>query len=154
VRFQIPVGTKIMAAKVLVVDDDKNVRDLLCNFLTTTGYEVILASNGEETIRLANNEIPNAILLDVEMPGIDGIETCRRLRAEEKTRFIPLIIVTGLGTSMTEAADAGADDIVYKPFNLTDLAVRVKSVLPIGHLKNGSERLLAYMDELDKNRLA
>ena len=92
-----------MAAKVLVVDDDKNVRDLLCNFLTTTGYEVILASNGEETIRLANNEIPNAILLDVEMPGIDGIETCRRLRAEEKTRFIPLIIVTGLGTSMTEA---------------------------------------------------
>jgi DNA-binding response OmpR family regulator len=152
-NFQIPIGTTIMAAKVLVVDDDKNVRDLLFSFLTTTGYEVILASNGEETIRLANNEIPNAILLDVEMPGIDGIETCRRLRAWEKTRFIPLIIVTGLGTSMTEAADAGADDIVYKPFDLQDLAVRVKSVLPIGHFKDGAERILAYMDELEKNRL-
>ena len=145
-----------MAAKVLVVDDDKNVRDLLSSVLTTTGYEVILASNGEEAIRLANSKIPNAILLDVEMLGIDGIETCRRLRAEEKTRYIPVIFMTGLGyigTIKTKVSRAGANDLVDKPFSLTDLVIRLKSVLRIGHITDQAERLMAYMDELEKNRL-
>jgi DNA-binding response OmpR family regulator/Tfp pilus assembly protein PilZ len=145
-----------MAARVLVVDDDKNVRDLLCSFLTITGYEVILASNGEEAIGLAKSEIPNAILLDVEMLGIDGIETCRRLRAEEKTRYIPVIFMTGLGyivTIKTKVSHAGANDLVDKPFSLTDLVIRLKSVLRIGHITDQAERLMAYMDELEKNRL-
>ena len=145
-----------MAAKVLVVDDNKNIRDLLSSVLTTTGYEVILASNGEEAIRLANSEIPNAILLDVEMLGIDGIETCRRLRAEEKTRYIPVIFMTGLGyigTIKTKVSHAGANDLVDKPFSLSELVIRLKSVLRIGHITDQAERLMAYMDELEKNQL-
>ena len=145
-----------MAAKVLVVDDDKHIRYLLSSVLTTTGYEVILASNGEEAIRLANSEIPNAILLDVEMLGIDGIETCRRLRAEEKTRYIPVIFITGLGyigTIKTKVSHAGANDLVNKPFSLTELVMRLKSVLRIGHITDQAERLMAYMDELEKNQL-
>jgi len=141
-----------MAAKVLVVDDEKSVRDLLQSFLQGTGYQAIMASNGEEAIELARSESPNAILLDVKMPGIDGVETCRRLRTEEQTRFIPVIMVTAFGTTETEATDAGADDLINKPFNLTDLAVRVKSLLRIGHLSDPADRLLTYMDELDANR--
>ena len=141
-----------MAAKVLVVDDEKSVRDLLQSFLQGTGYQAIMASNGEEAIELARSESPNAILLDVKMPGIDGVETCRRLRAEEQTRYIPVIMVTAFGTTETEATDAGADDLINKPFNLTDLAVRVKSLLRIGHLSDPADRLLTYMDELDANR--
>jgi DNA-binding response OmpR family regulator len=86
------------------------------------------------------------------MPGIDGVETCRRLRKEKQTRFIPVIMVTAFGTTKTEASDAGADDLINKPFNLTDLAVRVKSLLRIGHLSDPARRLMSYMDELDKNR--
>jgi DNA-binding response OmpR family regulator len=141
-----------MLAKVLIVDDEKDVRDLLQSFLNATGYQVIMASSGEEAIKLAKSESPNAILLDVKMPGIDGVETCRRLRAEEQTRFIPVIIVTAFGTTEKEATDAGADDLINKPFNLTDLAVRVKSLLRIGHLSDPVQRLMTYMDELDANR--
>ena len=140
-----------MPAKVLIVDDEKGVRDLLHSFLKATGYQTIMASNGDEAIELAKSESPNAILLDVKMPGIDGIETCKRLRAEDKTRFIPVIMVTGFGTNMKEATDAGADDLINKPFNLTDLALRVKSILCIGDLCDRAQRLMTYLDELEKN---
>ena len=141
-----------MQAKVLVVDDEKGVRDLLHSFLKAEGYQAILASNGKEAIELAKSESPNAILLDFKMPGIDGVETCRRLRAEEQTRYIPVIMVTAFGTTEKEATDAGADDLINKPFKLTDLAVRVKSSLSIGHLSDPVQRLMTYMDELDANR--
>ena len=141
-----------MLAKVLIVDDEKGVRDLLHSFLKSTGYQTIMASSGEEAIELAKSENLHAILLDVKMPGIDGVETCRRLRAEEQTRYIPVIMVTAFGTTETEATDAGADDLINKPFNLTDLAVRVKSLLRIGHLTDPVQRLMTYMDELDINR--
>lgn len=140
-----------MVKKVLVVDDKKYVRDLLNTFLTTRGYRAIVASNGEEAIELAKSESPNVILLDVKMPGIDGIETCRMLRAQEQTRFIPVIMVTGFGITKIEATEAGADDIIFKPFNLSDLAVRVKSILSIEHVSDRVQRLMTYMDELDKN---
>ena len=141
-----------MQAKVLVVDDEWEIRHLLSQFLTEKGYEVILASNGEEAIELAKSESPNAILLDAKMTGIDGVETCRRLRTEKQTRYIPVIMVTAFGPTKTEATDAGADDLINKPFSLADLAVRVKSSLRIGHLSDPVQRLMTYMDELDANR--
>ena len=144
--------TDTMAETVLVVDDDSSIREVLHKFFTLKGYEVVLAANGEPALELAKCEIPKAILLDINMPGIDGVETCRRLRAEEQTRYIPVIMVTAFGTTQTEATDAGADDLINKPFNLTDLAVRVKSLLRIGHLSDPVQRLMTYMDELDANR--
>jgi len=144
--------TDTMAETVLVVDDEKGVRDLLHSFLKTAGYQAIMASNGEEAIELAKSESPKAILLDINMPGIDGMETCKRLRADEKTRLIPIILITAYGASKTEANDVGADDIIYKPFDMRDLSIRLKSVIRVGHIANRSERLMAYMDELEKNR--
>ena len=141
-----------MADKILVVDDESATRKVLQKFLARKGYEVVLAPRGEEGFQLARSESPNAILLDWKMPGIDGLEVCRRLQAEERTRYIPVIIITAFGTTKNEAIDLGADDLLKKPFSLTELAVRIKSLLRIGHITDRAERQLAYMDELEKNR--
>jgi two-component system phosphate regulon response regulator PhoB len=135
-----------------VVDDSKAIRDLLSSFLRTEGYRVDLASSGKEALEQARNNNPQIVLLDVKMPGIDGLETCRRLRAEKKTRYIPVIMITGFGANNFEADDVGADDFMDKPFNLKDLAMRLKSAIRIGHLTDRAERVLTYLDELEKNR--
>ena len=133
-----------MGEKVLVVDDELEIRDLLGRFLTEQGYEAMLASNGEEAIELAEKENPNAILLDIKMPGIDGIEICKRLKANEKTRFIPVIMATALWDTYLDAIEAGAEDFVTKPFNLAELSHRVKSILRVRYLTNELERAVAY----------
>ena len=140
-----------MGDKVLVVDDELQIRNLLSNFLTEEGYEVILASNGEEAVQLAERENPQVILLDILMPGIDGIETCRRLKAEAKTRFIPVIMATALWDTTAEAIEAGAEDFVTKPFRLEELSFRVKSILRVRYLTDELERAVAYIQELEKN---
>jgi len=140
-----------MGEKVLVVDDEFEIRDLLSEFLTEEEYEVILASNGEEAIELAQTENPQIILLDVLMPGIDGIETCRRLKAAEKTRFIPVIMATALWDTTAEAIEAGAEDFVTKPFRLEELSFRVKSILRVRYLTDELERAVIYIQELEKN---
>jgi len=140
-----------MANKVLVVDDELEIRDVLSRFLTEEGYEVIEASNGEEAIELAERENPQVILLDVMMPGMDGIETCKRLKAEEKTRFIPVIMATVLWDTCAEAIDAGAEDFVTKPFHLAELSFRVQSILRVRYLTNELERTVAYIKELGKD---
>jgi len=140
-----------MADKILVVDDEWEIRDLLSQFLTEEGYEVILASNGEEAIELAERENPQVILLDIMMPDIDGIETCKRLKAEEKTRFIPVIMATALWDRYMEAIEAGAEDFVTKPFTLTELSHRVKSILRVRYLTNELERAVAYIQQLGEN---
>jgi DNA-binding response OmpR family regulator len=144
--------TDTMAETILVVDDDSNIREVLHTFFTLKGYEVVLAANGEQALELAKSEMPKAILLDINMPGIDGMETCKRLRAGEKTRLIPIILITAYGATKAEASDAGADDIIYKPFDMRDLSIRLKSVIRVGHIVNQWERLMTYMDELEKNR--
>jgi DNA-binding response OmpR family regulator len=143
--------TGVMAQKILVVDDELAVRSLLKDFLTSPEYEVLTAASGEEALTLAEREEPQVILLDALMPGIDGVETCRRLKTQEKTRGIPIIMMTGFGIMPGEAETVGAEDLVFKPFNLADLLMRVSAISRVRHLANPLERLLAYMEELDKN---
>ena len=140
-----------MAEKVLVVDDERQIRDLLGEFLERKGYEVLLASAGEEAIELAERKIPHAILLDVKMPGIDGIEVCKRLKAEPRTQFIPVIMITGYVDNKMVAIESGADDFVNKPIDLVELAVRVKSILRIRYLTDELERAVTYIEELGKS---
>ncbi|MDH3964654.1 MAG: response regulator [Deltaproteobacteria bacterium] len=141
-----------MGEKVLVVDDEFEIRDLLSRFLTEEGFEVILASNGEEALELAERENPHVILLDIWMPGFSGIETCKRLKENEKTRFIPVIVATALWDTYEEAVEAGAEDFVTKPFNLAEISFRVKSILRVRYLNDELERAVAYIQELEKNR--
>jgi len=139
-----------MWEKVLVVDDERQIRDLLREFLTSDAYEVILASNGKEAIELAEREHPDVILLDVKMPEIDGIKVCQRLKEEPSTQFIPIIVITGYVDNKIHAIEAGADDFVHKPINLTELGFRVKSILRTRYLTNELERAVAYVRELEK----
>ena len=134
-----------MEDKVLAVDDELQMRDLLNLFLTRDGYEVILASNGEDAIELAKKENPQIILLDIKMPGIDGIEVCRRLKANRKTQSIPIIVITALGDHKMEAIEAGADDFISKPLDMLELSTRVKSIIRISYLSRELERVRAYI---------
>jgi len=140
-----------MGEKILVIDDEFEIRDMLGRFLTEQGYEAILASNGEEAVELAEKEDPQAILLDILMPGMDGIETCKTLKAKEKTRFIPVIVATAIWDRYMEAIEAGAEDFVTKPFNLTELSHRIKSILRVRYLTNELDRAVAYIQELGEN---
>ena len=140
-----------MGDKVLVVDDELDIRSLLSDFLPGEGYQVLLAADGEEAIDLAKREKPQAILLDVRLPGIDGVETCRRLKAEEETRFIPVIMITAFADNKMDAIDAGADDFVYKPLDLVELSIRLKSILRMRYLNDEIERLAGHIKELEKN---
>lgn len=143
-----------MAGKVLVADDERQIRDLLHAFLTNEAYEVILASNGKEAIELAGRENPDVILLDLKMPEISGIEACQRLKAKSKTRFIPVIAITGYVENKINAIEVGADDFVSKPIDLTELAFRVKSILRTRHITDDLERAVAYIGELEKDSTA
>jgi DNA-binding response OmpR family regulator len=140
-----------MAVKILVADDEQEIRDLLDNFLKDQGYEVILASDGEQALQLAEMENPQAIILDVMMPGLDGLQVCKRLKEKEETKLIPVIFITGFEDNKLEALDMGADDFVNKPFDMVELSTRVKSVLRIRHLTDELERAVAYIEELRKD---
>jgi len=143
-----------MWEKVLVVDDERQIRDLLKEFLTNEAYEVILASNGKEAIELTEKEHPDVILLDLKMPVMNGIEVCQRLKEEPKTQFIPIIVITGYVDNKIHTIEAGADDFVHKPINLTELGFRVKSILRTRYLTYELERVVCYMRELEKYPMA
>jgi CheY-like chemotaxis protein len=119
-----------MTATVLVVDDvAQNVR-LLEAVLAPRGYTVVTATSGEEALERVDGV--DLVLLDVVMPGIDGYEVCRRLRADERTSFLPVVMVTASGErEKRQAIEAGADDFVAKPFDHDELLARVRSLLRI-----------------------
>jgi two-component system, OmpR family, response regulator MprA len=116
--------------KILVVDDERAVRDSLRRALELQGYEVVLASDGTEALaQLESNGQPDAVLLDVLMPGIDGLEVCRRIR--QSGSEVPVLMLTARDAVGDRVAglDAGADDYVVKPFALEELLARVRALL-------------------------
>lgn len=117
-----------MLAKILVVDDEPAVTDLLAYNLRKANYEVLTAADGREALDLAGEAQPDLILLDLMLPGVDGLEVCRELR---KTRDVPIIMVTALGEEIDRVVglELGADDYVTKPFSVRELLARIKSVL-------------------------
>ncbi len=120
-------------AKVLVVDDVPDNVKLLNYDLCDEGYTVVCASNGREAIELARTQQPDVILLDVAMPGMDGIEVCRRLKEDGITESIPVIMVSAMGQEDTviSALDTGALDYVSKPFSIQIVLARVRSAVRI-----------------------
>ncbi len=118
-----------MAGKrVLVVDDDVKTVELVKLYLNRDGYRVLTAYDGVEALRLAREGHPDLIVLDLMLPGIDGLEVCRTLRAESD---VPVIMLTARTTDQDklEGLDIGADDYVTKPFSPRELAARVRAVL-------------------------
>ena len=128
-----------MAEKILVVDDERPVREVVTLFLARAGYEVVKAADGWEAIELAAKEKPWLIILDMRMPGLHGIDTCRELRSRQETRRTPVLVLTAYVENEREAMDAGVDDFLTKPFQPEDLMARVKALLEIRHLENEAE---------------
>jgi DNA-binding response OmpR family regulator len=117
--------------RVLVVDDEKDLTDLITFNLQRNGYEVVCAYNGNDAIEVARRELPDLIVLDLMLPGIDGTEVTRRLKADSRTENIPLIMLTAKGeeTDVVVGLTLGADDYVTKPFSMKILLARLATVL-------------------------
>lgn len=128
---------------ILIVDDETMNIKLIKAFLLKEGYHFLTAMDGEEALEIANDTIPDLILLDVMMPGIDGFEVCLRLKEKEGFKDVPIIMVTALmeKENKVKAMEVGADDFICKPLDRTELIVRIKSLL----------RIKSYHDDLLKS---
>lgn len=129
--------------KILIVDDDPNVIDLVSDILVKEQYEVFAASNGEMAIDVALKVIPNLMIMDWEMPVKDGIETLRELKKREELLDIPVIMITGRMTTVDDlktAFDAGAIDFIRKPIDQVELMARSKSMLMLAAYHKDSVR--------------
>lgn len=125
----------------LVVDDTPaNVR-LVSTLLQQEGYDVLTATSGDEAIGIVRTTPPDLVVMDVRMPGLDGVAACRELKSDPATRLIPIVLVTALQATedRIRGIEAGADDFVTKPFNVHELRARIRSLI----------RLKRYTDELD-----
>ena len=135
--------------KILVVDDERAVRDSLRRALELEGYDVELAADGEEALeRLSSNGEPDAVILDILMPKMDGLEVCHRLRREGHR--LPVLMLTARDEveNRVSGLDAGADDYVTKPFALEELLARMRALLR--RTSSGSGEVLRFADlELD-----
>jgi len=117
-----------MKTKILLVDDDPNIRQLVNLYLVKEDYDVVMADRGDEALRLFKADPPNLILLDIMLPGMDGLQVCREVR---KVSSIPIIMLTAKDETFDKVLglELGADDYVSKPFEMKELLARIKAVL-------------------------
>ena len=116
---------------ILVVEDNEKNRKLVRDVLTFKGYSIVEADNGEDGVRLAGERLPKLILMDIQLPGIDGIEALRRIRANETTRAIPIIAVTAsaMDRDRQQIMAAGFDGYQSKPLNVREFLAAVAAIL-------------------------
>ncbi len=122
---------KIHQEKLLVVDDEASIRRILETRLSTIGYDVVTASDGEEALKTFHQASPDLVVLDVMMPKLDGYNVCQELRQKSDVPIIPIIMLTALGdvTDRFTGLELGADDYVVKPFSPKELEARIRSLL-------------------------
>lgn len=106
-------------AKVLVVDDDPAILEICSDLLQTEGYEVAVATNGQQALEQAHEETPSVVLMDIMMPVMDGIEACRRLKADQHTADVPVVLMSARTNLTRQSGDlVQADALVAKPFDI------------------------------------
>jgi len=120
--------------KILIVDDDSNIAELISLYLTKEMYDTVIASDGEEALTLFDQEKPSLILLDLMLPGIDGMTVCREIRRRSQ---VPIIMLSAKGETFDKVLglEMGADDYMIKPFDPKELIARVKAVLRRSHIQ-------------------
>ena len=116
---------------ILVVEDEEDIRELLKYNLEKEGYQVFGAATGEEGLRAVRDRRPDLILLDLMLPGLDGLEVCRRIRGEAQTQPLPIIMLTAKGeeADIVTGLELGADDYIVKPFSPRVLLARLRAAL-------------------------
>src|ERR1700693_783112 len=121
-----------MSKRILIVEDQEDNRTIIRDVLRTAGYELIEAVNGEDGVKLAQSERPDLILMDIQLPVIDGYEATRRIKGNAELKSIPIIAVTSYALSGDEAnaRAAGCDGYVSKPFSPRELLAKVREYLP------------------------
>jgi two-component system alkaline phosphatase synthesis response regulator PhoP len=120
-------------AKILIAEDERDIRDLVAFTLRFAGYEVVAASNGEEAVQLALREIPDLILMDVRMPRMTGYEACQQIKKEPTIQNIPVVFLSAKGqdAEIQTGLDAGAAEYMLKPFAPDQLTEKVRSLLAL-----------------------
>jgi DNA-binding response OmpR family regulator len=118
-------------AKILIAEDERDIRDLITFTLGFAGFEVVAAANGEEAVNLARQEIPDLILMDVRMPRMTGYEACAILKTDAKLKDVPVIFLSAKGqdSEIQAGLQAGAADYLLKPFAPDQLTERIQAVL-------------------------
>ena len=140
----------------LIVDDNEANREILGRLLEARGYDIVMASDGEEALACARSKLPDLVLLDVMMPKMDGFEVCHRLKADKNLPFMPIILVTARADSkdVVRGLEAGGDEYVTKPIDQAALVARVRSALRIKELHDTvheqSRRLARQADDLSQ----
>jgi two-component system, cell cycle response regulator DivK len=121
-----------MSKRILVVEDQEDNRRILRDLLTSVGYEIVEAVTGEDGVRLAEMDAPDLILMDIQLPGLDGYEATRRIKANPALAHIPIIAVTSYALSGDDAKarEAGCDAYVSKPFSPRALLAKIREFLP------------------------
>ncbi len=129
-------------ATILIVDDLAANRDTLVELLTADGFRLVEAGDGVHALALAAANPPDLILLDIMMPGMDGLEVCRRLRSDARLAEVPVIMVTSLDDQASRLAglEAGADDFISKPFNRAELRARVRTITRLNRYRRLHEQ--------------
>jgi two-component system, OmpR family, alkaline phosphatase synthesis response regulator PhoP len=117
--------------KILVVDDEENILELIRFNLENSGYKILTANNGNDAIKLVKSEEPQLVLLDLMLPGMDGYEVCKEIRKDNAVSTTPIIMITAKGEELDKilGLELGADDYITKPFSVRELIARVKAVL-------------------------
>jgi len=128
--------------KILIIEDDKDIRDLISFNLSKNGYKTILSRDGEKGIEKAKNEKPDLVLLDLMLPGIHGLDVCKILKTDSSLNRLSIIMLTALGQEedIIKGLEAGADDYITKPFSFKILFARIKSVLRRKKTKESSNK--------------
>lgn len=129
--------------KILVVDDEDHIVELISYNLINSGYKVITANNGIDAVKLAKEENPRLMLLDLMIPGLDGYDVCKAIRSDNDTKDISVIMLTAKGEELDKilGLELGADDYMTKPFSIRELLARIKAVLRRTKSLGGSEEI-------------
>jgi len=135
----------------VIADDNLQNVELLEAYLSDFDCEIRTAHDGEETLRVVDQFVPDLLLLDVMMPRLSGFEVCKKLRADPRTKELLILMVTALNEAadLERGVQAGTDDFLTKPVNKVELLCRIRSLLRVRHLKTQLDRTLAYLAEFE-----